>query len=346
MRRTQLIRAAFAITPLLLVATCTSSDECAASNPLMPVCFDPAPAEPRVAFMRAWDSTWARADLYTMNSDGTNLRRLTTDGMRNVIVSPAWSPDGKWIAFSKRADSTLVRSQIHAIAADGSTLRNLSNQTTAFDWSPAWSPDGDRIVFQSDRHNPTRTNSCCVTSIYVMDADGSNVQRLTSGWNDKLPRWSPDGSTIVFMSNRSGGNQIFVMNVDGSNIRQLTTEGTSRRPVWSPDGTRIAFEGTRDTVAGGMGSGIYVMNADGSGSMNVSRVGAMTMTLMDMNAAWSSDGRNLFFCSGRDSSGKMHVYAVASMGGGEVRRITEAASEDCCPDIKLPRRPGGAAMRR
>jgi hypothetical protein len=42
----------------------------------------------------------------------------------------------------------------------------------------------------------------------------------------------------------------------------------------------------------------------------------------------------------------MHVYAVASMGGGEVRRITEAASEDCCPDIKLPRRPGGAAMRR
>ena len=235
MRRTRLIRAALAIASLALLGTCTASSDCAASNPLMPICFDPTPAEPQVVLMRAWDSTWARADLYAMNSDGTNPVRLTTAGMHNVRgtpTSPVWSPDGKWIAFASRNDGTNVRAQIYVVAADGSNLRNISNQTTAFDWSPTWSPDGLRIAFQSDRHAPTTNNSCCVTSLYVMNADGTDVTRLTTGSNDKLPRWSPDGSTIAFMSSRNGGiNHIFAMNPDGSNVRQLNTIGNDLNTV-------------------------------------------------------------------------------------------------------------------
>ncbi len=330
MLRTRLIRTVFALAPFMFLVTCTSINDCAAGDPLMPAC---AVFEPRMLFLRAWDSTWARSDIYTMRPDGTDIRRLTTDGMPTQKMSPSyskWSPDGRRIAFARRADSSMIRSQIFVINADGTGLRNLSNQTVAFDWAPDWAPDGTRIVFQSDRHSPA-TTTCCVTSLYVMNADGSNVQRLTTGWNDKLPRWSPDGTTIVFNSNRAGSaNQIFVMNADGTYIRQRTTAGTSKKAAWSPNGFMIAFEGTRDAAAGGMGAGIYIMYADGSGQMNVS-----SGATMDMSPAWSSDGRLVYFCSIRGATAKMHVYSVA-VTGGEVRQVSAEDSEDCCPDTTLP----------
>lgn len=342
MRRARWARAAFVFGPVLLLSACTPVGDCARGNPLMPVCFDPNPPEPQVVFLRAWDSTWTRSDIYTMSSDGRNPRRLTTDGLATggATTNPAWSPDGERIAFARRSDTTRVRAQIFVIRPDGSGRLNLSNQDSAFDWAPGWSPDGQRVVFQSDRHNPTRTQSCCVTSIYVMNADGSNVQRLTQDWNDKLPRWSPDGSSIVFNSNRAGAaNQIFVMNADGSNIRQLTTTGTNRMAAWSPDGTRIAFERTNDPTPGGMGSGVYAMNADGSGQMKVSG------NLMGMNAAWSSDGRRIFFCSPDPATGRMQVHSVA-MDGTDLRRVSDGTIDECCPNLKPPRRPAGASTDR
>ncbi|MGA1195089.1 MAG: TolB family protein, partial [Candidatus Latescibacterota bacterium] len=96
------------------------------------------------------------------------------------------------------------------------------------------------------------------TDIFVANADGSGVARLTSG-NGRLhssPAWSPDGSLIAFESNLHQAvvlgvtpiaeYELYVMNADGSNIKRMTFDGGAnsqvRNPTWSPDGSQIAFE--------------------------------------------------------------------------------------------------------
>ncbi|NJD08887.1 MAG: hypothetical protein FIB01_00090, partial [Gemmatimonadetes bacterium] len=117
-----------------------------------------------------------------------------------------------------------ANSDIFVMDADGSHLTNLTNDGM-WDETPAWSPDGRRIAFGSLRvDSPGGGDSGF--EIYVMNADGSNVTRLTNNAaQDRSPSWAPDGSKIAFKSDRDAGPysfQIYVMNADGSNQKRLT----------------------------------------------------------------------------------------------------------------------------
>ena len=120
---------------------------------------------------------------------------------------PAQSPDGTRIAFSSRRD---LNSEVYVMDADGGAPRNLTFHE-AWDEGPAWSPDGQRIAFVSDRNGDVeefgglRFN----TDIFVMNADGSGVEQVTSdplSRSADQPAWSPDGSSIAFA--RGGGISI------------------------------------------------------------------------------------------------------------------------------------------
>lgn len=93
---------------------------------------------------------------------------------------------------------------------------------------PAWSPDGTRIAFGSD-HEGFR-------GIYVMDADGSNIQRLSdTRAGENCPEWSPDGTKLVFASWRDGDGEIYIMDADGGNLQKLTDNGFEEEfPAWRP----------------------------------------------------------------------------------------------------------------
>jgi Tol biopolymer transport system component/DNA-binding winged helix-turn-helix (wHTH) protein len=155
-------------------------------------------------------------------------------------------------------------------------------------------------------------------------APKSTLVRLTNNnGTDLLPVWSPDGTRIVFCSNRHGKNEIYVMNADGSNVKRLTHNmAVDDAPKWSPDGTKIVFDSDRDG-----NKEIYVMDADGS---NQTRLTANDAT--DSGAAWSPNGDKIAFASNRENTGPFNydIYVMNTDGSG-LRRIVNDPEFDAEP---------------
>jgi hypothetical protein len=228
-----------------------------------------------------------------MNADGSNQTRLTNSSDWDQY--PAWSPDGSRIAFQSTRDGI---SGIFVINADGSGLRRVTYTTGGIDYDPTWSPDGARIAFIKLDSN-TDPNP---TDIYVVNADGSNLTKLTNASRDWAPVWSPDGSRLAF---DCAGYSICAMDADGRNrvtLAQGSSEASFLEPNWSPDGRKIAYSHytfSEETAT----QEIFVMNADGSQQQNVTQ-SATTET----SPAWSPDGNKL-------------VFSVWMAGGAEIFTI-------------------------
>jgi TolB protein len=201
----------------------------------------------RIAFTRIVQSVIApTAALYTMDSRGKHLAQLLSDG---IDLSAAWSRDGRTIAFSRLASATdgLREATLYLADADGSNLRQLG-AVALHGVSPAWSPDGTRLAFVSfdDRNDPHCPASSCPPSgeLYVVDADGTGVRRLTrSKADDEHPSWSPDGTRIAFASGfslRSQGHAPWLMVIRASSGRatRVGTVSGVLDPSWSPAGVR------------------------------------------------------------------------------------------------------------
>jgi Tol biopolymer transport system component len=208
----------------------------------------------RIAFYSDRDGEGGELDIYVMNVDGTGVERLTAYGS---AADPNWSPSGQRIAFDSGHEGP--GDDIYVMNADGTAVVNLTN-TDFNDWNPVWSPSGRQIAFASDR-DADPEGGPWEFDIYVMDADGGNVRRLTMAPGLDAPwSWSPDGRKIAFLRIPPLSTaDVYVINADGSGETRLTDAGGSV-PSWAPHGRQIAFSRNNRP---------FIMNADGSDARQI-----------------------------------------------------------------------------
>jgi Tol biopolymer transport system component len=208
------------------------------------------------------------------------------------------------------------RMDIFIARRDGSNLRQLT-RTPGYDAEASFSPDGQLVVFSSLREAyPTNklsaadlkrleTDPSWFADIYLMNADGSNVRRLTDtpGY-DGGPFFSPDSRRIVWRRFNESGDRadVYTMNVDGSDVRRLTDFGAmSWAPYFHPSGRYIIF------TANKLGFGNFeLFLVDAEGTREPVRV---TYTDgFDGLPVFSPNGAKLAWTSGRTPDGKSQIF--------------------------------------
>jgi TolB protein len=206
------------------------------------------------------------SEIFTMKADGSGITQITHDPAETVFGEewPSWSPDGTKIVYESFKDAstesngtTIQNANLYVSASNGSGGDLRISSHLFYEGNPSWSPDGSKIAFVHAQVDTIGEN--LYTSgyqIWVMDAGGSNWNKLTStGSNNIRPKWSPDGSKIVYQADEG----ICVV-APGGDYQNLVSYGGN--PSWSPDGTKIIFDGDNE---------IYVMDADGK---NVRKIAA------------------------------------------------------------------------
>ena len=276
-------------------------------------------------FVHPLTDTWAgrapvapqtQTELFFMRADGTEQTRLTISSGHSD-GSPSWSPDGRTIAFirSDRASVSNPVGEIYRMNADGSGATALT-RSAAWYGGPLWSHDGQAIAFSLMRKDTRKW------TIAVIDASGGDPRLLIdSSANDILDSWSPDGTRLIFHSDRTGRPQVFVMNADGSGQTQLTNVGDNWGGAWSSRNDTIAFASSR-----GGRLQIYTMNSNGKDQQRL-----MSSTGDDWLPAWSPDGGRLAFNSNRDGQAQIYVANADGSRPTNVLRTTSSRLDSWTP---------------
>jgi Tol biopolymer transport system component len=183
--------------------------------------------------------------VYVVSVDGSSIRQIPSDVPAS---SPSWAPDGARLAVAAGGAGSSPGIAWLDVAT-GQTTKVTENPFVGYwDAEPDVSPDGAKIVFVRVRELVERGGERNLAALFVVDADGSGLRRLTPWIADVgTPEWSPDGARIAFNvadhGLGSGRTQIHVVDADGSGRAALTDDRSSSSfwPTWSPDGSAIIF---------------------------------------------------------------------------------------------------------
>ena len=225
-------------------------------------------------------------------------------------------PRASNLAFTSMKDG---QADIYTMNAQGYAQVNLTHDATIglrADSEPAWSPDGQWVVFERTYLKYAGTS----VRLFVVRTNGKDLHPLMPAATNNLvadehPAWSPDGSRIVFSSNRTGHPELFMVKANGLGLTQLTrTDNTveNLEPAWSPNGASIAYvrrEWSKGPIPSIPTTSIYMLTFTTTAATSPGqRVTFPPFGKTDCQPAWSPDSKRIAFESNRP--GNWDVYIV------------------------------------
>ncbi len=297
-------------------------------------------------------SPFPAAEIYLMDDDLTNVRRITENGHYNAF--PTISPNGKKIVFDSDSlpGSAVNNSDLWVMDVDGSEQAYLIHGASA-----TWSRDSKYVAFHASESGtgaPIRNDPGSATidsDIFTINVDdmlsgtGARVNITNSPeWIDEDPDWSPIVDVIAFTRHSVTSSktnptdaEIYLINADGSGTpSRLTNNGQEERaPAWSPDGTKILYmcrevfdEATQAQKFVGPDFEVCVMNADGT-----AQTALTNNTVGDLTPNWNYDGTKIFFHRPVVVSGLpyLELFMMNANGTG-ITRITDPPSQSAFPN--------------
>lgn len=181
----------------------------------------------------------------TIDLNGHNYKRLTLHDPTLNLVPDAWSPDGSRLAFEGWDDSAPSRTGVYtARYPDGGDLRRITIRSGVnHDVPQDYSPDGRRLLFYRSVHGDPDPH--VGGSLWTVGVDGSDPRRVNGAAHPAdWARWSPDGKTILFASERtSAQGALWTVTPNGAHLTRIFdgSRGFPITPTWSPDGSQILF---------------------------------------------------------------------------------------------------------
>ena len=210
----------------------------------------------------------------------------------------------KPIFFTESSEQGLCR-----MTTDGSEIESLIPWAYHCDISP----DKSKIVYHtSDGHLDEATQQWVVEDqeIWLADINGSNKEKITdNSSNDYDPCFSPDGSKIIYVTDRNGNDDIYASDISGSNVVQITSSANDECfPEYSPDGSKITY-----THQEGSYSAIMVADADGQNAVDI--INDPSESVWTWGSHWSPDGSKLLFTVWNLNGNDKHaIYSVNADG--------------------------------
>ena len=256
------------------------------------------------------------ADAETRTHYRRNLS-LSEEGQDYSDYAPSLSPNNEWIVFSSNRDGNW-EIYIASTSGDPASVTRVTYNTVAIDTDPVWGPN-NYVVFETTRHGSW--------DLYMIDMTTGREFRLTDDGADNInPFWSPDGSKLVFQSNRTEPGESRHWRLYELDLRTMTVTRLSQGdsidvdPQYSFDGSRIVYRTYTEVNSQSI---IAIMDADGRNSRAIT-----TPDENATNALWSPSDRFIAYQSDLDGDLDIYVYEVAT---GQRRHLTDNTIADYAP---------------
>ncbi|HEX2621351.1 MAG TPA: hypothetical protein VHL11_14430, partial [Phototrophicaceae bacterium] len=238
--------------------------------------------------------------IYVMDTSGRNFRRLSEGGTLFGILY--WSPDSTHLAYTLNRTQTLTITTLDLQTSQAQQHLSVSIDKDSLEMLLGYTPDGQQLVINRLPNGRLVGNSETDSQIYLLDSSTQTKTLLPV--TVTVPRWSPDGSRLLYTLNDSTRNQNVYRVVDeqGSTLQEIALPVGAYDIAWSPDSRRIAFLSHETNIAKNQSDAVLLLDISTGKLDRIAPAGYYIF-----QPVWQADNHHLSFLGGFP---QLYIYTL------------------------------------